>query len=165
MVVFLIGMRINRLWAVRKWLPTMMAMGPMLRSLYQHPEKGFLGAQATLTWRGVTMIEYWRSFEHLEAFSRDPGEAHLPAWGRFMKEVGGDGSVGIWHETYVVKPGEAESIYANMPVTGLAAATKHVPVTGSRGAARQRLRHAEEPADSIGSESRSGGTNLDTAPA
>lgn len=31
--VFIIGMRVNRLLAVRKWLPTAMAMGPMLKEL------------------------------------------------------------------------------------------------------------------------------------
>jgi fumigallin biosynthesis monooxygenase-like protein len=30
LVVFLIGMRINRLWAVRKWVPTFLAMVRML---------------------------------------------------------------------------------------------------------------------------------------
>jgi hypothetical protein len=44
-VVFIIGMRINRPLAIRKWLPTMRAMPPMLKELYQHPEKGFLGAE------------------------------------------------------------------------------------------------------------------------
>src|SRR5260370_251188 len=43
-VVFLIGMRINKLRAVRKWVPTVMPMGPMLRELFAHPEKGLLGA-------------------------------------------------------------------------------------------------------------------------
>jgi hypothetical protein len=38
-------MRINNLFAVRKWLPTLRAMGPMLKELYQHPEKGFLGGE------------------------------------------------------------------------------------------------------------------------
>ena len=47
-VVFMIGMRINRPFAVRKWLPTFRAMGPMLKELYQHPEKGLLGAELFL---------------------------------------------------------------------------------------------------------------------
>ncbi|MBA2443252.1 MAG: DUF4188 domain-containing protein, partial [Rubrobacter sp.] len=44
-VVFVIGMRINRLLAVRKWVPTARAMGPMLRELYRNPERGFLGSE------------------------------------------------------------------------------------------------------------------------
>lgn len=52
-VVFIIGMRINRLWAVHKWMPVGKAMGPMIRELYQNPELGFLGAETFLNWRGL----------------------------------------------------------------------------------------------------------------
>jgi Domain of unknown function (DUF4188) len=45
-VVFIIGMRVNNIWAVNKWLPTAQAMGPMLNVLYRHPEKGFLGQES-----------------------------------------------------------------------------------------------------------------------
>jgi hypothetical protein len=75
-VVFLIGMRINRFFAFTKWVPTALAMGPMLRTLYQHPEKGFLGARTMLSWRGVTSVQYWRSFEDLERFSRSTDDPH-----------------------------------------------------------------------------------------
>ncbi len=34
-------MRINRPLAIRKWLPTVRARGPMLRELNKHPEKSF----------------------------------------------------------------------------------------------------------------------------
>jgi hypothetical protein len=47
------------------------------------------------------------------------------------------GSVGIWHETYVVD--RAESIYSGMPASGLAAATAVVPVARRGETARQRL--------------------------
>jgi len=43
------------------------------------------------------------------------------------KAIGSDGGVDIWHETYLVEPGEYEAVYGNMPVSGLASATKHVP--------------------------------------
>jgi hypothetical protein len=146
-VVFVIGMRINKLRAVRKWLPVMKEMGPMLRTLYQHPEKGMLHAETFLMWRGVMMVQYWKSFEALEQFARNRDDPHAAAWQRFMKNVGGDGTVGIFHETYVIQPGAAEAIYGNMPVFGLAAATQHVPATGYRSAARARLRGAEETAE------------------
>jgi hypothetical protein len=70
-VVFLIGMRINRFFAFRKWIPTALAMGPMLRTLFQHPEKGFLGGELIFYWRGVGLIQYWRPFEDLEKFARN----------------------------------------------------------------------------------------------
>ncbi len=129
-VVFLIGLRINRFFAFSKWVPTARAMPPMLRTLYQNPEKGFLGGYTFLYWRGVGMVQYWRSFKDLERFARNPSDPHAGAWQRFNQLVGADGSVGIWHETYLVEPRHYEAIYANMPAFGLAAATEHVPVTG-----------------------------------
>ncbi len=57
-VVFMIGMRVNRFFAFRKWVPTAMAMNPMLRTLSRHPEKGSLGMQTFLNWRGVTVLQY-----------------------------------------------------------------------------------------------------------
>ena len=139
-VVFLIGMRVNRFFAFRKWIPTLLAMSPMLRALEQHPEKGFLGGRLLLSWRGVSMVQYWRSFDDLERFARDSADPHFPAWRRFNQAVGHQsGSVGIWHESYLVEPGHFESVYANMPVFGLAAATAHVPATGHRETARRRL--------------------------
>jgi hypothetical protein len=145
-VVFLIGMRVNRFFAFRKWVPTAMAMGPMLKTLFQHPEKGFLGAQTFLSWRGVTTVQYWRSFDDLERFARSKEEPHLSAWRRFNKAVGTDGSVGIWHETYQVAAGQYEALYGNMPVYGLAKAAAHVPATGRRETARRRMGGESEPA-------------------
>ena len=102
-VVFVIGMRINRPLAIRKWLPTLRAMSPMLKELYQHPEKGFLGAEFFFHSRGPVTLQYWRSFEDLERFARDPDDPHLPAWQRFNRTVDSDGSVGIFHETFIVE--------------------------------------------------------------
>lgn len=67
-VVFLIGMRVNRFFAFSKWVPVARAMSPMLRTLYQNPDKGFLGEETFLYWRGVGLVQYWRSFEDLEKF-------------------------------------------------------------------------------------------------
>jgi hypothetical protein len=129
-VVFLIGMRINRWWAIAKWWPTVSAMGPMLKTLHQHPEKGFLGGENFLYPQGVGLIQYWRSIEDLTRFARNPSDVHQQAWQKFNRSIGADGSVGIWHETYSVAPGAHESIYVNMPVFGLAAATQHVSMSG-----------------------------------
>ena len=145
-VVFIIGMRVNRPLQVRKWVPTAMAMGPMLRELYNNPQKGFLGAELFFYWPGVALLQYWRSFEDLERFARNPNDPHLPAWQRFNKVVKSDGSVGIWHESYLVEPGNYEVIYNNMPVFGLARATEHVRAVGSLETARRRLGGHNEPA-------------------
>lgn len=111
-VVFLIGMRINRFWAFNKWVPTAIAMGPMLRTLYTHPEKGFLGGETFFNGRTIASIQYWRSFEDLERFARQPSDPHLAAWKRFNQSVGADGSVGIWHETFLVQPGSMRACMA-----------------------------------------------------
>ncbi|TMC18644.1 MAG: DUF4188 domain-containing protein [Chloroflexi bacterium] len=145
-VVFIIGMRVNKFFAFRKWIATAMAMGPMIRTLYEHPEKGFLGAQTFVYWRGVATVQYWRSFEDLERFARDKNDPHLGAWRRFNKSIGSDGSVGIWHESFLVDAGKYEALYGNMPVFGLASAAKHVPATGRRETARRRLGGDSEPA-------------------
>lgn len=146
-VVFMIGLRINKLLAFKQWVPAVRAMGPMLRELYEHPEKGFLGAEFFFYWRGPAVVQYWRSFEDLECFARNPEDPHLPAWRRFNRAVGKDGSVGIWHETYMVQPGNYEAIYSNMPPFGLAKATEQIPAVGRRETARRRLMRGEnEPA-------------------
>lgn len=139
-VVFMIGMRINKLLAFSKWMPIASAMQPMLETLYKHPEKGFLGGRSLLEWRGITMIQYWRSFEDLERFARNPSDPHLGAWKRFNQSVGPDGTVGIWHETYAVAEGCYEALYGNMPRMGLAEVAEHAPIAAGRQSARERIR-------------------------
>lgn len=136
-VVFLIGMRINKWWKVHKWLPVALAMSRMLKELSRDPQSGMLGY---FTSSRVT-VQYWRSFEHLEAYARAPEKTHWPAWVEFnrrMKDARGD--VGIWHETYMIGPGRYENVYSGMPPFGLGQAGQLSPATGSREAARQRMR-------------------------
>lgn len=138
-VVFLIGMRINKPLAIRKWLPVAQAMPRMVQTLVTHPEKGFLSAENFFSWPTTLMLSYWESFEALEHFARNPSDPHLDAWKQFHKAVGADGSVGIWHETYLIRAGEHESVYGNMPRFGLAQAFEHLPITTGIQTARQRL--------------------------
>jgi hypothetical protein len=147
-VVFLIGMRVNKFWSLSKWLPVAQAMSPMLKTLYENPEKGFLGGENFFRLSPVAtlLLSYWRSFEDLENFARSPSEPHLKAWQSFSKAIGADGSVGIWHETYLVDAGKYEAVYANMPKFGLGAATEHIPAIGKKETARRRLGGENEPA-------------------
>jgi len=65
-VVFLIGMRINRIWKIHKWLPVLLAMPRMIKELEAHPQSGFMGH----TGMGKVMVQYWRTFEQLEYYAR-----------------------------------------------------------------------------------------------
>jgi Monooxygenase af470-like len=65
-VVFLIGMRVNKPWKFHKWLPVFLAMLGMLKELKQQPDSGFLGSTSA----GFLVVQYWRSFSHLEAYAR-----------------------------------------------------------------------------------------------
>jgi hypothetical protein len=137
-VVFLIGMRINKPLKIRKWWPVAAAMPKMLRTLSEHPELGCLGYQQ---WIGRTtlLLQYWKDFESLDRFARDKDLPHLEPWRRFNKAIRASGDVGIWHETYRVRAGEYESIYANMPTFGLAAASHLVPAARKANSAAARI--------------------------
>lgn len=137
-VVFLIGMRINRLWKVHKWLPVARAMPRMLIELSQKPESGFLGFQLFGGIPPVT-VQYWRSFEHLEAYAKDRNGHHYPAWRDFNTKIKSNGDVGIWHETYKVKAGDFECVYNNMPQYGLGKIGNLVPAIGRKESAGQRM--------------------------
>lgn len=137
-VVFLIGMRINRRLAVHKWLPVFNAMPGMIRELYTNKDElGFLSMESYFGLRTTVMIQYWRSTEDLLSYSK--GKKHLLAWKNFNAKIGDNDAVGIYHETYELKKGNYESVYGNMPLYGLGKAMKHIPITAERVSARQRL--------------------------
>lgn len=67
-VVFRIGMRINTLWKVHKWVPVFLAMPRLLRELEADPDSGLLGYQWNLGIRNHMLFMYWRSFEDLREY-------------------------------------------------------------------------------------------------
>ena len=68
-VVFIIGARIKVAGLGRlRDLGGRRGMNHMLKYLTEHPEKGLLGYETY----GVLNVQYWRSFEHLEASPRTP---------------------------------------------------------------------------------------------
>jgi hypothetical protein len=139
-VVFLIGARLDFRHPIRSFhdLGGMRGMPHMLKYLTEHPEKGLLGYDNY----GLTMnVQYWRSFEHLERFARDESDPHLQAWRSYWKRVGTDPRSGIWHGTFLVRAGEYEAVYGNMPPHGLAKATSLEKV-GADSSARGRLKRA-----------------------
>ncbi len=111
-------------------------MPKMLAEVAAQPESGFLGWESlNLT----TNVQDWRSLEHLTAYSRNRDKIHYPYWVKFNKVVGSNGDIGIWHETFLVRAGEYECIYNNMPLRGLAKAARHVDAVGHAGTAMGRL--------------------------
>ena len=139
-VVFIIGARINsKLQAWRAFRDIGgNAMRKMLDYLTEHPDKGLLGYE---TFGLTAIVQYWRSFDHLEAFAKDKDDPHLEAWRTYWKRVGKSTRAGIWHETYLVRAAEYEAIYGNMPPIGLGKASTLVPLAESV-TARQRLKAA-----------------------
>ena len=136
-VVFLIGASPSKLHLVRSLMDLggRHGMRHMLDYLVAHPEKGLLGYQMGLP----VIVQYWRSFEHLEAFARDADDPHLAVWRNYWRRVGKSDRTGIWHETYLVRAGEYEAVYGNMPPFGLGKAGRLVPMSDSS-SARGRLK-------------------------
>lgn len=141
-VVFVIGMRVNQLWNVAKWLPVSRAMPRMLQELFRQPELGLLHAEYFAGWRNVMTLQYWRSYEQLHAYAHARDKEHLPAWTAFNKAARGNTAVGVYHESYMCGPGRYETVYVNMPGFGLGKAGAKVPAVGSMKDAAERLRRS-----------------------
>ena len=149
-VLFLIGVRINRIWKAGKWLPVFRAMPRMLAELARDPSLGLLHARTHFGFPTAMLVQYWRSFEHLQAYASERTQHHLPAQKAFNQAIGTSGDVGIWHETYLIAAGKSESIYVNMPLYGMAKAGHVVDATGIRATAGRRLAAgAGSPADPV----------------
>jgi hypothetical protein len=136
-VVFLIGARLSR-WQFTRSLVDLggrRGMRHMLDYLVARPEKGLLAYEMGIP----TIVQYWRSFEHLEAFAKDKDDPHLDVWRRYWRRVGRSGRTGIWHETFLVKEGHYEAVYGNMPPHGLGKAGRLVPMSESS-SARARVK-------------------------
>ena len=137
-VVFLIGMRINNFWKIHKWFPIFISFPKMVSELIKNQSLGYLGGE---TWfgRNIISIQYWESFKKLEHFARAKDLTHLPEWQKFLKKVGTNGDVGIWHETYIIKKGQYENIYANMPPFLLGKVGKLEKIVSANNSAKKRI--------------------------
>ncbi|MDU0346862.1 DUF4188 domain-containing protein [Microbacterium sp. KSW2-29] len=138
LVVFHIGMTVNRWWRLDQWMPLMGDMPKMLRELSVDPDSGLLGFTMLLGARGPYLVQYWSSLDKLYAYASAPSQEHRPAWTRFNRRARKNpGVVGIWHETYVVN--RAETIYVDTPAMGLPKATAVVPISSRHDRARARV--------------------------
>lgn len=137
-VVFLIGARPSPRHPLAWFLDLggRRGMKHMLDRLSANPDSGLLGYVLGFP----VIVQYWRSFEHLEAFAADAAEAHSAAQKKYWQRVSRHGhGTGIWHETYLVKAGHYEAVYGNMPPFGLATA-RGATLRRATTTARQRLR-------------------------
>ena len=128
-IVFVIGMRSNHWWKIWKTIKIAIQMAGMQKELAQTD----LGCLSMENWFGRTTIslQYWKSFEELEAYSQ--ANRHMKAW----REYASNKSVGVWHETYEIKSHEA--VYVAMPSFGLGKAIGTVCAKGAMKTARKRL--------------------------
>ena len=154
LAVFMVGLRLHRPWRVGIAGRAFWAMTRMIAELERNKAAaergeddslGYLGSRVSVHLSGVTVISWWRSTEDIYAYANSGRQEHRPAWLDFYRAAKADPeAVTIWHETYAVSPGGAESLYAGPRPFGLGAIAGTVPV-GRRGeTARQRLGSAVE---------------------
>ncbi|GGW58113.1 DUF4188 domain-containing protein [Streptomyces xantholiticus] len=129
-VVFLIGMRVNHLWAVHRWPAVLLAMLMMLRELSGDRSLGLLHHIVLIgSPRAYYVVQYWESKDKLLAYAAASDRRHRPWWGRYNRLARKGGRhVGIWHETYIVPEGSYENMYGDMPPYGLGQAYGTAPL-------------------------------------
>ena len=139
-VVFLIGAMVHDPAVATEASGLLMAMADMLDDLGGDPSQGLLGYTRHGEAGSGVLVQYWRSFEALEAYSRNPGARHAPVWRAWNRLAADDRSAaGIWHETFQVNAGSYEAIYQNTPVVGLQKAGRPITVSEAKDTARARL--------------------------
>ena len=87
LVVFLIGMRVNRPWRPDLWLPVFLAMPRMLTELFREPGSGLLGCRFAIGAGGPVIVQYWDSVDRLYAYASAPESEHRPAWAAFNRQA------------------------------------------------------------------------------
>ncbi|ATW52848.1 DUF4188 domain-containing protein [Streptomyces xantholiticus] len=129
-VVFLIGTRVNHLWAVHRWPAVLLAMLMMLRELSGDRSLGLLHHIVLIgSPRAYYVVQYWESKDKLLAYAAASDRRHRPWWGRYNRLARKGGRhVGIWHETYIVPEGSYETMYGDMPPYGLGRAHGTAPL-------------------------------------
>lgn len=149
LALFLIGLRVHKPWRVAIVGNAVRAMARMLAELErnktasQHQESeplGYLGGRFCADLAGVTLIQWWQGTDRLYDYANAEDLTHRPAWLDFYRAARADPTaVTIWHETYPVAPGGAESLYAGPKPFGLAALAGTVAVERRGQTARDRL--------------------------
>lgn len=154
-VVFLIGIRPN---GANPFTKTFTEVGNAFRSMVAEleadPSLGYMGGDlyvgANTRKSALMYVQYWRSYEALQSWTHKRMGIHMKIVMDYMKTDRLEGLNGIWHETYKVRDGEYEAIYAHMPPIGLALATQAFPETkNNNGAERMKRREKEKEAQAM----------------
>lgn len=138
-IVFPIGMKINRWWAIHRWARPFVNTVRMWWHMQRRRPDGYLGGYLFVYARGVGMMQYWSDFDSLEALARDDQQPHLQAWRHLVAQTRDDLTFGYWHETYVANAQTSETIYGSMRPFGLSEAVGATPIGASTETARERL--------------------------
>jgi Domain of unknown function (DUF4188) len=147
LVVIYLGMRVN----AAKGLKTLLSFGPKIRAAVAARPDGLLLHEdllLSLLPPHFGMRQYWRDFDSLERWAHEL--PHKAWWRDFLRDRGG---TGFWHETYF-RDGAVESVYIDMPASGLTRFAPSQPARGSLFSARRRLglKEAAEPPPVVVSE-------------
>ncbi len=126
-VIYINGMRLNKLRALPRYLMAGLKVGKMFDRLAADPDSGFLGYEPALMGpRHGAAIQYWRSLEDIRRFASDPGDMHVPAWQWFNERD--DGGLAFWSELYVIEPENYETFFRNVEGVGLSRFGRMVPM-------------------------------------
>jgi hypothetical protein len=116
MCLFLVGMQC-RSWKSMWKIPfILIRMRKIYGELLSNKDSGFLWGKFFTSNRPKTtlLLSYWKSSEHIERFISDKKFSHHQATKDYYKRLGQDPNIGIWHETYEINPGQAETLYYGM---------------------------------------------------
>ena len=156
-VVFLIGVRPNGANPFTKYTDEIgKAFESMVKELENDDTLGYMGGDnyvgANSRKSAAMMVQYWRSYESLQKWTHTRMGIHMKTVEEYIKKDRVAGTTGIWHETYKVRDGEYEAVYANMPPIGLALATNVTPelkTNNGPGRMARRRKEKEEAAQMI----------------
>jgi hypothetical protein len=99
---------------------------------------GLFGSERfRIGWGHFGVLQYWESFEALDAWSHRP--PHSDWWREALDRMRTRGDFGIYHETFLVPRANIESIYLDCPPAGLSRFGVKGEAVGPSTTSRDRL--------------------------
>jgi hypothetical protein len=90
-----------------------------------------------IKWNHFGFLQYWRSFEALEAWSHQP--PHSTWWREALERMRTRGDFGIYHESYLIPRANVEAIYLDCPPVGISRFGEIGEAVGTSTTSRDRL--------------------------